>query len=141
MALRRANLDIVIPGATTIEAESDIRVDGLPGRMLTFTFKDDDASFRGRWAVALPAPEMYLQISYVIPASDAKAGQRFSHICESVVPARKTPAHDALAGLAQGTAVDVTLAARRWLTQRYLLAPGDGLIPVFGAWVEHHSMV
>ena len=53
-----------------------------------------------------------------------------------------TVAHDALAGLAQGNAVDLTPAARRWLTQRYLLTPGDRLaIPVFGAWVEHHSMV
>jgi hypothetical protein len=53
-----------------------------------------------------------------------------------------TAAHDALAGLAQGKAAGLTPAARRWLTQRYLLTPGDRLaIPVFGAWVEHHSMV
>jgi hypothetical protein len=53
-----------------------------------------------------------------------------------------TAAHDALAGLARGKAVDLTPAARRWLTQRYLLTPGDRLaIPVFGAWVEHHAMV
>lgn len=53
-----------------------------------------------------------------------------------------TVAQDALASLAQGPAVDLTPAARRWLTQRYLLTPGDRLaIPVFGAWVEHHSMV
>ena len=52
-----------------------------------------------------------------------------------------TVAHDALAGLAR-EAVDLTPAARRWLTQRYLLTSGDRLaIPVFGAWVEHHSMV
>jgi len=51
-------------------------------------------------------------------------------------------AHPALGGLAQGEAVDVTPAARRWLTQRYLLTPGDHLsIPVFGAWVAHHAMV
>jgi len=51
-------------------------------------------------------------------------------------------AQDALAGLAQGKAVDLTPAARRWLVQRYLLTSDDGLaIPVFGAWVEHYAMV
>ena len=51
-------------------------------------------------------------------------------------------AHDALGGLACGKAVDLAPAARRWLTQRYLLTSGDRLaIPIFGAWVEHHAMV
>jgi hypothetical protein len=51
-------------------------------------------------------------------------------------------AHDALAGLACGKAPDLAPAARRWLTQRYLLTSDDHLsIPIFGAWVEHHAMV
>jgi hypothetical protein len=49
---------------------------------------------------------------------------------------------EALAGLACGKAVDLSPAARRWLTQRYLLTPDDRLaIPIFGAWVEQHAVV
>jgi hypothetical protein len=48
----------------------------------------------------------------------------------------------ALARLCQGQPVDLSPATRRWLAQRYLLAPDDGLgVPVFGAWIEHHALV
>ena len=49
-------------------------------------------------------------------------------------------AREALDHLSQGPA-DVSPAARRWLTQRYLLAPADHLaIPLFGAWISHHAI-
>jgi hypothetical protein len=51
-------------------------------------------------------------------------------------------ARDALGHLALGEPVDLTPAARRWLTQRYLLTPDDRLaIPIFGAWIAHHALV
>ena len=37
MSLRRRNLDVVMPGVAKIETEASMRVDGLPGRMLTFS--------------------------------------------------------------------------------------------------------
>jgi hypothetical protein len=51
-------------------------------------------------------------------------------------------APEGLGRLARGEAGDLTPAARRWLTQRYLLTSDDRLaIPVFGAWIEHHALV
>lgn len=114
MSLRRRNLDVVMPGAAKIEAETDTRVDGLAGRMLTFTFEDRKITFRERWAVALPTPEMYLQVSYVAPASDGKAETRFSHICQSVVAAQKTP----LAATPEGY-------VRRWARRMTLDVPAS----------------
>jgi hypothetical protein len=49
-------------------------------------------------------------------------------------------ARQALDHLSQGPA-DLSPAARRWLTQRYLLTPGDRLaVPLFGAWISHHAI-
>ena len=77
-----------------------------------------------------------------VPAVEGRAMEWAESYFRDTYKSAPTVAHDALAGLAQGNAVDLTPAARRWLTQRYLLTPGDRLaIPVFGAWVEHHSMV
>jgi hypothetical protein len=109
MALRRGNLDIVMPGAAKIEGESNIRVDGLPGRMLAFTFQDRGTQFRERWAVALPTPDLYLQLSYVAPAHDNKAADRFSHICASVVAARKAAPPDSPSGYVRRWAERMTL--------------------------------
>lgn len=91
LALRRDNLDIVVPGKVTLEAEAGARVDGMAARTLSFTFEADGVLYRERWAVALPTPEIYLQISYVARAADSNAQQRFEHILRSVVPARRTP--------------------------------------------------
>ncbi len=91
LAIRRANLEMALAGDAKIEAESDVRVDGLPGRMLSFQFEDAGEKYRDRWAVALPGPDTYLQISYVALADDEEASHRFQHILASVVPARKQP--------------------------------------------------
>jgi hypothetical protein len=49
-------------------------------------------------------------------------------------------AREALDRLSQGPA-DVSPAAHRWLTRRYLLTPGDRLaVPLFGAWISHHAI-
>jgi hypothetical protein len=49
-------------------------------------------------------------------------------------------AREALDHLSQGPA-DVSPAAHRWLTRRYLLTPGDRLaVPLFGAWISHHAI-
>ena len=49
-------------------------------------------------------------------------------------------AREALDHLSQGPA-DLSSTARRWLTQRYLLTPGDRLsVPLFGAWISHHAI-
>jgi hypothetical protein len=109
MAVRRGNLDLEMSEDTKIEAEADTRVDGLPGRMLVYTFKSGNRSFRARWAIALPAPEMYLQISYIASAADAKAGQRFNHICDSAVAARKTVLTATPAGYVRRWAERMTL--------------------------------
>ena len=53
LATRRDNLEMV-PAPVKVEGEQDTRVDGLPGRMLWFTFEDAGVSYRERWAVALP---------------------------------------------------------------------------------------
>lgn len=90
LATRRDNLEMV-PAPVKVEGEQDTKVDGLPGRMLWFTFEDAGVSYRERWAVALPMPDTYLQISYAALADDEKAAERFAHILSSVVPARKEP--------------------------------------------------
>jgi hypothetical protein len=52
------------------------------------------------------------------------------------------PTREILARLAQGQAIEIAPAARRWLSHRYLLTSGDRLaVPVFGAWIEHHALV
>jgi hypothetical protein len=114
LANSKANLDIMAPDGVTMGEESDTRMDGLPARMLTFTFKDQEAEYRGFWAVALPMPETYVQISFVTLASDAGAAGRFRHILQSVVPARrKTPA------------VSPPRYVRRWVQRMTLDVPAS----------------
>lgn len=88
MASRRENI-AVLPGPANIEGESDARVDGIPARMLAYIFEDGGKRYRDRWVVAIPAPDLYLQISYLTYADDLAADDRFKHIRASVVPARK----------------------------------------------------
>ena len=39
------------------------------------------------------------------------------------------------------TPADLSPAARRWLTRRYLLTPDDRLsVPLFGTWIAHHAI-
>jgi len=65
-------------------------------------------------------------------------GPFFQDAYKSAPPAVQT----ALGNLAQSKPVDLTLPVRRWLTQRYLLAPDGRLtIPLFGAWIQHQGYI
>jgi len=56
-------------------------------------------------------------------------------------PASAREALDQLGHHLSDVPAEVSPAARRWLTQRYLLTPDDRLaVPLFGAWLSHHNV-
>lgn len=141
LAIRRANLE-ALPNPVKVEGESDTRVDGLPGRMLSFQFEEAGASYRERWAVALPAPDTYLQISYAAPANDEKAAQRFQHMLSSVVPARKEPTASSPAGYVRRWAKRMSLDVPAVLAppRNYQFAAKDRATLVLSAYSNDPAM-
>ena len=83
------------------------------------------------------------QRTAVIAAVDAVQGQAIEWAepyFRDMYKSAPAAAREALDHLSQGPA-DLSPAAHRWLTQRYLLTPGDHLaIPLFGAWISHHAI-
>jgi hypothetical protein len=118
LTLRRENLEISAASKINIEGESNAQVDGMPGRMLSFTFADRGVEFRERWAVAFPGADTYLQISYLAPTGDQKAQGRFEHILRSLGPAMPEPVVNP----------DPPGYVRRWAQQLTLDVP-DTLAP------------
>ena len=83
------------------------------------------------------------QRTAVIAAVDAVQGQAIEWAepyFRDMYKSAPAAAREALDHLSQGPA-DLSPAAHRWLTQRYLLTPGDRLsVPLFGAWISHHAI-
>jgi hypothetical protein len=98
LASRRAELERLVPGPLTMEAEVEGVIAQWPARLLVFSFVDRQTRFREQWAVAFDTPQTYVQISYATPAEDAAAAARFAHILRSVTPSGAPDRLEAPAG-------------------------------------------
>lgn len=84
MSNRKSQLEQVIPGAVTLQAERDGSIGPWPARLLTFEVADRKRRFREHWAVAFDSPKTYIQISYGSPAENSESAEQFAHILRSV---------------------------------------------------------